>query len=111
MSGQSVIEGDTMKFIIATLCLALGSSACASNSTQSASDRPADQRLAAAVAEALLADAMVYAAHIDVRTEDGIVHLGGVVLEPADLPEATRTAARVPGVRAVVDEMELVNGG
>jgi osmotically-inducible protein OsmY len=31
--------------------------------------------------------------------------------EPADLPEAARIAARVPGVRAVIDEMELLSGG
>jgi hypothetical protein len=53
----------------------------------------------------------VYARHIDVEVDRGIVHLGGYVWEIEDFRNARRDAASVPGVKMVLTEMELMRGG
>jgi osmotically-inducible protein OsmY len=85
--------------------------ACSSVPRRTAAQRVADADTADRVQAALLADPDIYARHIDVRVDRGVVHLGGYVWEAADFRTARRDAASVPGANAVVSEMELVRGG
>jgi osmotically-inducible protein OsmY len=93
------------------LALALALSACSMVSHRTPAQREADRQLAAEVSAALSADAHIYARHIDVRADSGTVHLGGYVWSDRDLFEAKQIAAGVPGVKDVVDELELERGG
>jgi osmotically-inducible protein OsmY len=67
--------------------------------------------LAAQVESALLADPTIYARHVDIRVDRGVVHLGGYVWSAHDYRLARKDAASVPGVKAVDVEMELMRGG
>ena len=85
--------------------------ACSTTPRRTAAQRVADADTADRVQAALLADPNIYARHIDVRVDRGVVHLGGYVWEATDFGVARRDAASVPGAIAVVSEMELVRGG
>lgn len=66
-----------------------------------------DEAIADAVLRELREDAMTTALRIDVQVREGVVHLRGSVegMEDADAAEAV--AARVPGVREVVEELRV----
>ena len=66
---------------------------------------------AARVQAVLLAVQNIYARHIDINVDRGVVHLGGFVWENDDFQTARRDAASAPGVKTVVTEMELLRGG
>ena len=102
-----------MRMLYAGLAIAatLGAVACSTMSHRTAAERQTDNEIAARVASALNADPSIYARHIDVRTYNGVVHLGGYVWNNSDLVTAQEIAATVPGVRQVVDDMELERGG
>ena len=91
--------------------LAFAVIACSAMPRRTAAERLADADTADRVQAALLADPDIYARHIDVRVDRGVVHLGGYVWEATDFRVARRDAASVPGAIAVVSEMELVRGG
>ncbi len=93
------------------IACAVVATACSTTPHRTDAQRQADKELAAQVASALNADSRIYARHIDVRAEDGVVHLAGYVWNDNDLYEAKRIAATVPGVTDVVDDMELERGG
>jgi osmotically-inducible protein OsmY len=98
------------------LCGLVVAVACASSvgcmtSHRTPEQREADREIAAAVSNALNANSQIYARHIDVRAENGVVHLGGYVWSDSDLFTAKRIAAAVPGVKSVVDDMQLERGG
>ncbi|HXR20417.1 MAG TPA: BON domain-containing protein [Steroidobacteraceae bacterium] len=59
----------------------------------------------------LLADPNIYARHIDVSVDRGVVHLGGYVWENEDYQAARRDASSVDGVKAVDMEIQLMRGG
>jgi hypothetical protein len=85
--------------------------ACSTTPRRSEAQRAADADIAGRVQATLLADANIFARHIDVEVDAGVVHLGGYVWEDEDFQTARRDAASVPGVKTVVDEMELTRGG
>jgi osmotically-inducible protein OsmY len=93
--------------------LLLGGSlaACSTAPRRTEAERAADADTAARVETALSADPQLFARHIDVWVDRGVVHLGGYVWSVSDLLLAQNLAASVPGVRAVSDEMELMRGG
>jgi osmotically-inducible protein OsmY len=94
------------------LVLAYGIVACASAPPpRSDSERLADATIAAQVESALLADPTIYARHVDITVDRGVVHLGGYVWSAHDYQLARNDAASVPGVRGVDIEMELMRGG
>ncbi len=43
--------------------------------------------------------------------KDGIAHLQGIVFDDWDLGIAMRTARKIPGVRRVVNELEIASNG
>lgn len=89
--------------------LACGSVGCATH--ESEAQRQADHEIADRVQAALNADASLYAKHISVHANNGIVRLGGYVWTQPDLEQAQRIAGMVPGVTKVVNDMELERGG
>ena len=84
---------------------------CSMMSHRTPEQREADRQIAAEVSSALNANPHIYARHIDVRADNGVVHLGGYVWSDRDLYEAKEIAAGVPGVKGVIDDMQLERGG
>jgi len=89
-------------------CAVIG---CSSMPHRTPAQRAADVDLADRVQAALLADPNIYARHIDVSVNRGVVHLGGYVWEDEDFRTARLDAASVPGATSVVTDMELMRGG
>lgn len=85
--------------------------ACSTTPHRTSEQREADRETAERVQSALNADTYIYARHVTVQADNGVVHLGGYVWNDYDLSEVQRVAAAVPGVTQVVDEMELERGG
>jgi osmotically-inducible protein OsmY len=85
--------------------------ACATPPPRSAAERAGDAVIAAQVEAALLADPTVYARHIDVAVDRGVVRLGGYVWSVQDLRLARQDAASVVGVKTVQMDLELMRGG
>jgi len=81
--------------------------ACATTDRRSTEQRAADQATAEQVQAALQADQKIYARHIDVDAKDGVAWLTGWVLSADEEEEAVQTSAAVPGVRHVVDGLEV----
>jgi osmotically-inducible protein OsmY len=85
--------------------------ACTSAPPRSNLERTADDETADRVQAALFADPNLYARHIDIAVDRGVVHLGGYVWENGDFQRARNDVAGLPGVRSVLTEMELMRGG
>src|SRR5581483_7922303 len=100
----------TLRAALAT-GIACVASACAMGPRETDAQRQADREVADQVQAALNADSGLYAQHISVRAQNGIVRLGGYVWAQPDLEEAQRIAELVPGVSKVVNDMELERGG
>ncbi|MBV8496798.1 MAG: BON domain-containing protein [Gammaproteobacteria bacterium] len=73
--------------------------------------KQADKAIAERVDSALQADRMLYAKHIIVHADNGVVRLTGYVWEAPDLTEAQRVAGAVEGVTGVVNDLELQRNG
>ena len=95
-------------FSLALLC---GVAACATGPAKSDAQRQVDRETAARVQAALDTDKHLYARHIIVRADNGVVRLTGFVWDPPDLMEAKSVAELVPGVSSVVNELELQRNG
>ncbi len=74
-------------------------------------DPVADARLASAVLETLHADPYFYDGHVTVTVRDGVLTLSGMVFDEWDLSTAQRLARRVPGVKRIINQLELQLGG
>jgi osmotically-inducible protein OsmY len=98
----------TTALAVAVVCSAL---ACSSTPRKTSEQQLADRETATRVQSALNADSTLYARHISVQADNGVVHLGGYVWSNDDLYQAQHIAETVPGVTQVVDEMELERGG
>jgi osmotically-inducible protein OsmY len=70
--------------------------------------RQTDAVLTAKVEQALHDDPYIFADHMSVVTENGIVRLQGIALDVNDLRQALFLARRIAGRRHVVNEMELI---
>ena len=74
----------------------------------SASDRhPGDEALADAVRERLAEDSATTDLAIFVAVRNGVAHLRGQVTDMDDADNAEAVAAAVPGIREVVDELDV----
>jgi osmotically-inducible protein OsmY len=69
--------------------------------------RDADAALTAKVAAALQNDRYILADHVDVTTENGVVHVRGIVTDVSDLFAILRLAHRIAGKARVVNEIEF----
>jgi osmotically-inducible protein OsmY len=70
--------------------------------------RQADEALSAKLVQVLQDDPYVFAAHLNVVTENGVVRLRGIAVDLSDLRRAMMLARRVAGRRRVVNEVELI---
>jgi osmotically-inducible protein OsmY len=70
-------------------------------------DPVADEKKKQQVEEALHADAFFYGEHVTVTVNDGIVTLRGLVFDGGDMRSALRIARRIPGVKRVVNDLEI----
>ncbi len=84
--------------------------ACATGPRKTPEQRQADSETADRVQLALNSDRVLYARHITVRADGGVVTLGGYVWTPEELVQAKDDARGVPGVTKVVDRMEVDRG-
>jgi hypothetical protein len=97
--------------IALTVTVLCGLAACASGPPKSEAQQAADTALAGRVEKALASDQELYARHIIVRADDGVVRLSGFVWEPPDIASAERIAGSVDGVVKVVNALELQRNG
>jgi len=70
-----------------------------------------DEALTQRVEKTLLSDPFFYGEHLTVTTTHGVVHLEGSVYEDVDLFRVLRAARRVPGVKRVVNELDMDGAG
>ena len=68
--------------------------------------RPEDAALAAKVTAGIQRIPYVFADHVTVTAENGVLRLGGVVQDLPDLYAILRLARRIAGTRRVVNEIE-----
>ena len=93
---------------VAVLC---GVAACASGPPKTEEQKQADKVTAERVEAALNADRTLYAKHIFVHADSGVIHLSGYVWDRPDFDQATFIAENVAGVTRVVNELELQRNG
>jgi hyperosmotically inducible periplasmic protein len=93
---------------VAVLC---GAAACASGPRKTDAQVQTDRETAERVETALSADKTLYARHISVRADNGVVRLTGYVWDSSDFQSATLIAEGVPGVTGVVNDLELNRNG
>jgi osmotically-inducible protein OsmY len=94
--------------VVALLGSLLG---CAHTTHRTDAQKQADKQIADRVDTALQADRLLYAKHISVSADNGVVRLTGYVWESPDLTEAQRIAESVDGVAGVVNDLELQRNG
>jgi len=70
--------------------------------------RLADEALTAKVVQVLRDDPYVFAEHMSVVTENGIVRLQGIATDAHDLRRALFLARRAAGKRRVLNEIEFI---
>ena len=96
--------------LVAAVAVLCGVAACAS-APKTDAQRQTDKETTERVETALSADKSLYSTHIVVRADNGVVRLTGFVWEPADFQLAAAIAGSVPGVTAVVNDLELNRNG
>jgi osmotically-inducible protein OsmY len=85
--------------------------ACATSSPKSVEQAQADEATAQRIYAALDADPTYFYRHVDVRVDGGVAELRGYIWGTQALYRAKEIAAGVPGVRRVVNDMELEREG
>jgi len=88
---------------------ALGMWSCATPDRRTAEEKATDRSIADEVEVALQADPDIYAYHIDVSARRGVVWLTGWVTSAEEADAAVRDSRAVPGVKRVVNEMDLMD--
>jgi osmotically-inducible protein OsmY len=68
-----------------------------------------DAQVTSQVREVLRDDPWLYAEHITVTTQNGVVTVEGIVGDTGERFRILRLCRKIPGVRRVVDAMELFN--
>ncbi|HYB34203.1 MAG TPA: BON domain-containing protein [Steroidobacteraceae bacterium] len=71
--------------------------------------RESDALLESKVVQALERDPYLFAGHINVSAENGIVRVEGIVEDPFDMVQVLRLARRIAGKRRVINEIEIVS--
>jgi osmotically-inducible protein OsmY len=68
-----------------------------------------DEQVTEQVEKALADDPYVYAEHVTVTTNNGVVRLEGIVGDTGERFRILRLCRKLPGARRVVDALELFN--
>jgi osmotically-inducible protein OsmY len=103
-----VMKRVSFSIAVAVLC---GVAACASGPRKTDAQLQADKETAERVENALNADKGLYAKHISVHADNGVVRLTGYVWDASDFQTATLIAEGVAGVTGVVNDLELNRNG
>jgi hypothetical protein len=74
-------------------------------------DAAADETIKRQVEAALRSDPFFYDEHVTVTINNGVVTLQGMVFDDWDLRNALRIGRKVPGVKRVVNDLEIKLGG
>jgi len=90
--------------------LACAAVACVMQPPKTAAERAADNELVDRVEASLKADPGLYARHINLRADNGVVTLSGYVWTTEELVKANQDAEAVPGVAKVVNRVEVDRG-
>ena len=106
--GTKVSRSIKRALAVAVLC---GVAACASGPPKSEEQKQADKATVERVEAALNADRTLYAKHIFVRADNGVIHLSGYVWDRPDYEQASFIAENVAGVTRVVNDLELQRNG
>ena len=69
----------------------------------------ADEQVTRQVQKTLTDDPWIYAEHITVTTENGVVRLEGFVGDTGERFRILRRCRKIPGARRVVDALEIIN--
>jgi osmotically-inducible protein OsmY len=78
---------------------------------QRQADAEADEKVRGQVESALHSDPFFNDEHVTVTIKDGVVTLQGIVFDEWDLRAVKRIARRIPGVKRVVNDLEVKLGG
>jgi osmotically-inducible protein OsmY len=78
---------------------------------QRRADAAADETIKRQVEAALRSDPFFYDEHVTVTINNGVVTLQGMVFDDWDLRNALRIGRKVPGVKRVVNDLEIKLGG
>jgi len=97
--------------LAATLAVGAQLGACATFVAETPEESAADVAVATQIYAALNADPTYYYRHVDVHVDNGIARLSGYIWSVDALNRAKQIAAGVPGVTAVVNQMELERNG
>ena len=93
------------------VALSLAAAACVMQPPKTAAEREADKDLVDRVDASLKADPGLYARHINLRADNGVVtHQRLCVDHPRNSSRRSRTQSGVPGVVKVVNRMEVDRG-
>ena len=77
---------------------------------QDRGERQADSALVDRVQAELKSDDTLFARHITIRADNGVVTLGGYVWTPEELVLARQDVQSLPGVTKVVNRIEIDRG-
>lgn len=71
----------------------------------------ADEAVKEEVQNALHADRYFFDEHVTVTIKNGVVTLHGMAFDDWDMRTALRISRRIPGVKLVVNDLEIEQGG
>jgi osmotically-inducible protein OsmY len=69
----------------------------------------ADEQVTRQVERTLTDDPWIYAEHITVTTQDGVIRLEGIVGDTAEMFRIVRLCRKIPGARRVVNALEIMH--
>jgi osmotically-inducible protein OsmY len=78
---------------------------------QKSANAIADEKLRQIVKTALHDDPYCYDYHFTVTVKDGVVILNGFAVDMWDMQDAKRISGKIPGVKRVINSIELVGQG
>lgn len=70
-----------------------------------------DEEVTAQVETALHSDRYIFSDHVTITAKNGIVTLSGMALDYWDVIAMKRLVRKMPGVRKVVDDLDVRQGG
>jgi osmotically-inducible protein OsmY len=69
----------------------------------------ADEQVTRQVEQTLTNDPWIFADHITITTQNGVVRLEGIVGDTGELFRILRLARKIPGARRVISELEIMH--
>jgi osmotically-inducible protein OsmY len=101
----------TIGSTVTCVCVAVLAAACAADPPTSSQQRQSDIRATKEFYSRLASDQVYYYPHVTIRVENGLAHLTGYVWNTDALYHAKEVASSVPGITAVVDNLQLERDG